>query len=41
MVRIAEHHPQLSDHLDHTIRTGTYCAYAPDPSGPERPRWSL
>ncbi len=41
MVRIAEHHPQLSEHLDHTIRTGTYCAYAPDPSGPERPRWSL
>lgn len=33
MARIAEHHPRLGEHLDHTIRTGTYCAYAPDPHG--------
>jgi len=31
MVRIAEQHPPLGEHLDRTIRTGTYCAYAPDP----------
>jgi hypothetical protein len=29
--RIAEHHPQLGEHLSHTICTGTYCAYRPDP----------
>src|SRR5680860_1157648 len=32
--RIAEHHPQLGEHLSHTIRTGTYCAYHPDPRAP-------
>jgi tetratricopeptide (TPR) repeat protein len=31
IVRIAEHHPELGDHLGRTIRTGTYCAYLPDP----------
>ena len=31
MVRIGEHHPQLREHLNRTIRTGTYCAYLPDP----------
>ena len=31
MTRIAEHHPQLGEHLERTIRTGTYCAYQPDP----------
>ncbi len=31
MRRIAEHHPALGDHLDHTIQTGTYCSYNPDP----------
>ncbi len=31
ITRIAEHHPQLGDHLSRTIRTGTYCAYMPDP----------
>jgi tetratricopeptide (TPR) repeat protein len=30
MARIAEHHPQLGEHLDRTIRTGTYCSYMPD-----------
>jgi tetratricopeptide (TPR) repeat protein len=29
--RIAEHHPELGEHLSRTIRTGTYCAYLPDP----------
>ncbi len=34
MARIAEHHAALSAHLDHAIRTGTYCAYEPDPQAP-------
>lgn len=34
MSRIAESHPQLKEHLDRTIRTGTYCAYEPDPRAP-------
>ena len=34
MSRIAEHDPQLGEHLSRTIRTGTYCAYAPDPRAP-------
>lgn len=34
MVRIAEHDPGLGDHLERTIRTGTYCAYLPDPRAP-------
>jgi hypothetical protein len=29
--RIGDQHPQLGEYLTHTIRTGTYCAYAPDP----------
>jgi tetratricopeptide (TPR) repeat protein len=32
IARVAEHHPELGQHLDQTIRTGTYCAYVPDPS---------
>jgi tetratricopeptide (TPR) repeat protein len=32
--RIGEHHPQLGEHLSRTIRTGTYCAYLPDPRAP-------
>ena len=32
--RVGEHHPQLAEHLDRTIRTGTYCAYVPDPRAP-------
>jgi tetratricopeptide (TPR) repeat protein len=39
MSRLAEHHPQLGEHLDRTIRTGTYCAYAPDPRAPGR--WAV
>ena len=34
ITRIGEHHPQLSEHLSRTIRTGTYCAYLPDPRAP-------
>ncbi len=29
IVRVGEHHPELGEHLDRTIRTGTYCAYVP------------
>jgi hypothetical protein len=29
--QIGEHHPQLGEHLDRAIRTGTSCAYVPDP----------
>ena len=36
IARIGEHHPQLGDHLDRAIRTGTYCAYLPDPRTPAR-----
>jgi tetratricopeptide (TPR) repeat protein len=32
--RIGEHHPQLGEHLSRAIRTGTYCAYVPDPRAP-------
>ncbi|MFD5507678.1 transcriptional regulator [Streptomyces sp. NPDC127051] len=31
--------PELGDHLDRTIRTGTYCVYVPDPRVPSP--WSL
>jgi tetratricopeptide (TPR) repeat protein len=34
MARIRTHHPVLADHLDRTIRTGTYCVYLPDPRVP-------
>ncbi|MDQ2942129.1 MAG: transcriptional regulator [Candidatus Dormibacteraeota bacterium] len=34
IARIGEHHPQLGEHLDRAIRTGTYCAYLPDPRAP-------
>lgn len=34
MGRIAENHPELGDHLDATITTGTYCSYNPDPRLP-------
>ena len=30
MSRIAEHHPALGEHLERTVRTGTYCVYLPD-----------
>ncbi len=34
ITRVADHHPQLGVHLNHAIRTGAYCAYAPDPRTP-------
>jgi tetratricopeptide (TPR) repeat protein len=34
IARIAENHPPLGEHLGRTIRTGTYCAYVPDPRAP-------
>jgi tetratricopeptide (TPR) repeat protein len=34
IARIGEHHPELGEHLNHAVRTGTYCAYVPDPGGP-------
>jgi tetratricopeptide (TPR) repeat protein len=34
--KIAEHHPVLGHHLATTIKTGTYCAYTPDPRLPIR-----
>ena len=34
MTRIGEHHPQLSDHLNHAVQTGTCRAYQPDPRTP-------
>lgn len=37
--RLAGHSPALAEHLSRSIRTGTFCAYHPDP---ERPvRWAL
>jgi hypothetical protein len=34
MTRIREQSPTLADHLDTTIRTGTFCSYNPDPRAP-------
>jgi len=34
IARIGEHHPELGEHLNRSIRTGTYCAYLPDPRTP-------
>ncbi|MEU9374390.1 hypothetical protein AB0D94_11545 [Streptomyces sp. NPDC048255] len=34
VARLRDTSPPLGDHLDRTIRTGTYCAYAPDPRLP-------
>ncbi|GHE22035.1 hypothetical protein [Halomonas urumqiensis] len=32
--RIRQHHPSLAEHLERTIRTGSYFAYEPDPRAP-------
>ncbi|MFF3858630.1 transcriptional regulator [Streptomyces sp. NPDC002209] len=32
--RLGDASPALGDHLDRTIRTGTYCVYSPDPRSP-------
>jgi len=34
LVRIREHSPVLGRHLGHTIRTGIFCSYTPDPRVP-------
>jgi tetratricopeptide (TPR) repeat protein len=34
IARIGEHHPELGEHLNRAVRTGTYCAYLPDPGAP-------
>ncbi|CAA9236493.1 MAG: hypothetical protein AVDCRST_MAG52-1379 [uncultured Blastococcus sp.] len=34
VTRIGEHHAEFADHLERTVRTGTYCCYAPDPRAP-------
>lgn len=34
IARIGEHDPRLGEHLSSGIRTGTYCAYVPDPGAP-------
>jgi hypothetical protein len=34
IARIGEHHPELGEHLNRAVRTGTYCAYVPDPGAP-------
>jgi tetratricopeptide (TPR) repeat protein len=34
IARLGEHHPELGEHLGRTVRTGTYCAYVPDPGAP-------
>jgi tetratricopeptide (TPR) repeat protein len=39
MNQISEHHPALGQHLDRAIRTGTSCAYLPDPRVPTK--WRL
>ena len=31
IARIGEHHPDLGEHLNRAVRTGTYCAYVPEP----------
>lgn len=34
MRHLAELHPELGQHLQHSLRTGTYCSYAPEhPTG--------
>jgi hypothetical protein len=39
MARIGEHHPELGEHLNRAIRTGTSCAYVPDHRA--TPGWRL
>ncbi len=32
--RLGRHHPALAAHLGHSVHTGTYCVYIPDPIAP-------
>jgi tetratricopeptide (TPR) repeat protein len=34
LARIGEHHPELAEHFERTVHTGTHCSYVPDPRGP-------
>jgi tetratricopeptide (TPR) repeat protein len=34
MARVSAHDADLGEHLERTIRTGTYCSYLPDPRAP-------
>jgi hypothetical protein len=34
LARVREHHVPLADHLEQVVRTGTHCAYLPDPRVP-------
>jgi tetratricopeptide (TPR) repeat protein len=34
IARIGAHDPELGDHLNRAVRTGTYCAYVPDAGAP-------
>ena len=34
IARLGEHHPELGEHLNGTVRTGTFCAYVPDAGAP-------
>ncbi len=36
LARIGEHHPELAEHLEQAVNTGTYCSYDPDPRAPIR-----
>jgi hypothetical protein len=39
MGRVSAHDADLGEHLERTIRTGTYCSYLPDPRAPAA--WQL
>jgi hypothetical protein len=32
--KLREGHPVLGEHLEQTVKTGTYCSYCPDPRVP-------
>jgi hypothetical protein len=34
LAKLAQHHPAVATHLKHSVHTGTYCSYAPDPLTP-------
>jgi hypothetical protein len=38
VARICEYNPELGEHLNQSIRTGTYCAYVPGPLEPAFPQ---
>jgi hypothetical protein len=38
IARIGEHHPAFGEHLNRAVRTGTQCAYVPEPG--DRATWT-